>query len=148
MIDFLNVAKSLEIKEISKDIECDVVDPSQNQLDDQNIKPDNGNSHEEDAIVNVNQSTKYKVITNEAGQYLCNKCDKQFSYYKGLIAHIKSAHEGIKFSCNDCNYKATTKQHLVIHIQSIHEGIKFSCNMCDFKANYQRSIYRHKKNNH
>ena len=146
MIDFLNVAKSLEIKEISKDIECDVVDPSQNQPYDQNIKPNNGKSHEGDTIQNVNQSNDdgvvnhidNKVITNEAGQYLCNKCDKQFSYYKGLIAHIKSAHEGIKFSCNDCNYKATTKQHLVIHIQSIHEGIKFSCNMCDFKAKGKR----------
>ena len=36
---------------------------------------------------------------NEAGQYPCDKCDKQFSYRHNLYRHIGIAHEGIKFPC-------------------------------------------------
>ena len=51
MNDFLNVAKSLEIKEISKDVNCDVDDSSQDQFYEENIEPKNGNAQEEDTVV-------------------------------------------------------------------------------------------------
>ena len=156
MNDFLNVAKSLEIKEISKNVDCDVDYSFQDQSYDKNIEPNNGKTKVEDTIVtpsNDESTVKHKdskVISpvNEAGQYPCYKCDKQFSYSRSLYQHNKSAHEGIKFSCSECGYKATTKQTLVIHIQSIHEGLKFPCNMCDYKASQKQHLFTHKKNIH
>ena len=156
--DFLNVAKSLEIKEISKDLNCDVDDSSQDQSYVINIKPNIENLHQEDTIVNPSIDdellehidTKGKNHVNEAGKYPCNKCDKQFSHVPSLYKHKKSAHEGIKFPCRDyeCNYEATTKQHLGIHIQSIHEGIRYPCNMCVFKATTKGTLFIHKKIKH
>merc|ERR1719342_1913567 len=156
MNDFLSVAKSLEIKEISKNVDCAVDDSSQDHSYDENIEPNNGETKEEDTIVtprndeSVVEHKDSKVISqvNEAGQYPCYKCDKQFSYRRSLYQHNKSSHEGIKFSCSKCGYKATTKQTLVIHIQSIHEGLKFPCNMCEYKATQKHHLFRHKKNIH
>ena len=62
MNDYLNVAKSLEIKEISKDVNCDVDDSSQDQFYEENIEPKNGNAQEEDTIEypsNVEQFQAY-----------------------------------------------------------------------------------------
>merc|ERR1712243_528225 len=88
MNKFLNVAKSLEIKEISKDVSCDAADTSQDQEFHENIEPNIGNSQGEETVVNLSSdkgevehiNTKVISHTNEAGQYPCNKCDKQFSY--------------------------------------------------------------------
>merc|ERR1719342_239029 len=124
MNDFLNVAKSLEIKEISKDVNCNVDDTSQDLSCDENIEQNLGNSHEEETIPNHGNEDgvgerKDNVISNinKGGQYPCNKCDKQFSHRKSLNTHKKSVHEGIKFPCSECGYKGSTKQQLFIHIQ-------------------------------
>jgi len=158
MNEFLNVAKSLEIKEISKDICSDTTDTSQDQSYDDIIESNIGDSQEEDTIVNpsndegvvehMDMDTKVISHMNEAGQYPCNKCDKQFSNRSNLWRHNNNAHECIKFPCNHCPYRATTKQFLVIHIQSIHEGIKFPCKLCDFKASTPQNLNRHMKIKH
>merc|ERR1712243_72123 len=110
MYDFLNVAKSLEIKEISKDVEFEQT-YSENNKECDTMMNDNG--FEAETIENSNTvaedlgqaDAKLKSYSkNESGQYPCNKCDKQFANYKNLYRHIKSAHEGLRFSCNDCKY--------------------------------------------
>merc|ERR1712243_190989 len=83
MNEFLNVAKSLEIKEISKDICSDSTDTSQDQSYDDIIESNIGDSQEEDTIVNpsndegvvehMDMDTKVISHMNEAGQYPCNK---------------------------------------------------------------------------
>ena len=157
MNDFLNVARSLEIKEISKEIDFDADDSSsQDQEYNENINPKIDNLHEEENIVNTNfkeedidyMSTKFTTHMNEATQYHCNKCDKQFKNSGNLNRHIKSLHDGIKFPCNECGHKATSKQHLGTHIKSVHEGIKFPCNICDFSATQEANLYTHKKKKH
>merc|ERR1719342_1954702 len=50
MNDFLNVARSLEIKEISKDVDHDVPDSLNDQQCDENIEPIIKNSNEETTI--------------------------------------------------------------------------------------------------
>ena len=137
MNDFFDVAKSLEIKEISEDM-----DSTQDQECYEKIQPQNGIKREENTDVspsNVGGDMKHMKAEvtcqlKEEGQFPCDKCDKKFLYRHGLMRHIKIAHDGIKFPCNDCDYKATTNQSLVIHIQSVHEGIKLPCNLCDYKA--------------
>jgi len=156
MNDFVNIAKSLEIKEICKDVNCDVDDSSQDQSSNENMEPNIGISDQKDAIMNssdeegVVEHKEKKVIShiNEAGLYPCSICDKQFSSKRSLKQHNKSAHEGIRFPCNDCDYKGSRKEHLVIHIQSVHEGIKYPCNFCDYQFNYPQDLMRHKKRKH
>merc|ERR1719342_1581837 len=121
MNDFLNVAKSLRIKEISKDVSCDVDDLSQDLSCDENVKYYMGNSHEEDTIENPKNKegvvdhidTKVISLMNEGGQYPCNKCDKQFSKKVSLYDHHKRDHEGIRFPCHECDYKATKNRILL-----------------------------------
>ena len=51
--------------------------------------------------------------------YICNVCDKVFSYKQYLNKHIESAHEGKKpFNCNVCNEVFSEKGHLNQHIES------------------------------
>ena len=50
MNEFLNVAKSLEIKEISKDVDCDLPDAPNDQQCDENSKPIFDNTLEETTI--------------------------------------------------------------------------------------------------
>merc|ERR1712029_111799 len=52
MNEFLNVAKSLQIKEISKDVDQDVCDTPIDLEYDENIESNIGNLHEEKIIVN------------------------------------------------------------------------------------------------
>ena len=152
MNEFLNVARSLEIKEISKDVDQDVPDSLNDQEYDTNID----NSYEEKTLVspsNVEREIKHKsdnVIShsNEAGKFPCNMCDKLYPNKGNLDRHIKSAHEGMKYPCNECRYEATTGQNLKTHIQAVHEGMKFPCDLCDFKATRKNHLYTHKKNKH
>ena len=155
MNNFLNVAKTLEIKEISKDVNCDAANSSQDQEKEENLTPyDTLDSYEVESFVNQNKADnkvvhKYSSLAkNEAGQYPCNKCDKFYTNKQNLIQHTKSAHEGIKFPCNDCSYKATSKYNLTMHIQAIHERIKISCDLCDFKASNVPNLNAHIKNKH
>ena len=155
MNEFLNVAKSLEIKEISKAVECNVADSSQDQEVDKNIEPNIKDFHEESLKMRLGKHEEetecmsIEVISqsNDAG-HPCNKCNKQFQKRGSLFRHMRSVHEGIKFPCNDCGYKATRNEDLQSHIQSVHEGIKFPCDLCDYVANIPRVLRKHKQNKH
>ena len=156
MNDFLNVAKSLEIKEISKDVDCNVPDFSEDQEVDEEIAPNIENTHEESQKIRPanleeeKEDMSSKVISkrNEADQYPCTKCDKKFSQRKNLFRHMRVEHEGIRLPCDDCNFKAKRKDDLNIHIQSVHEGKKFPCNLCDFKTTRVQRLKQHMKNKH
>lgn len=139
MNNFLDLAKSLEIKEISKDVDCNVaqeqevyeeaIGQSNESLQDEsnNLRPSNNK-----AEIGIEYSSNKLIIQeNDDDQYPCNKCDKQFSNNSNLWRHIRIAHEGIKFPCNDCDHKASTKQNLDRHIQSKHKEIdhKISVNI-------------------
>jgi len=155
MNEFLDVAKSLEIKEISKDVECDDVDAFKGQESDEISQVDN----ETDVnciLINQNcvseeigkMDTKVSGYKDKTGQYQCGKCEKQFSIISNLNRHSRSAHEGIRYPCNKCNQTFTLNATLKIHIQSIHEGQKFPCDVCHQVYAHKSKLSTHKKMKH
>ena len=62
MTEFMSVAKTLEIKDISKDIEDEKIEQSNNLMDNQKV--DDMNTPELDRIVNMDQIPNYLVFEN------------------------------------------------------------------------------------
>merc|ERR1712189_110156 len=88
MKEFLDVAKSLEIKEISKDVECDNDDTCQQNDDNSQVDNEIGSND----ISSINQNfvseeiseteTKATGYRDASGQYQCGKCEKRFSCHQ------------------------------------------------------------------
>ena len=147
MDEFFNIAKSLEIKEISKYMEFEDSSHAQEKLEQiQSKKHYEDHKSVQDEVEHA--ETKISSFPNETGQFSCNKCEKLFSTLKHQRRHFKSAHEGIKYPCCKCNKTFTTKADLAIHIQSIHDGVKFQCNLCDAEYSQHRALLKHKKHKH
>ena len=158
MNEFLNIAKSLDIKGIN----------------DENITFDKsdmvGLDSEETEDTENNESsnnTEIQVILN------CDHCESQFAGEGNLKKHIHSKHEGMKFAnnqsehdnkqhnnegikyiCFECKY--VTKRHqfcserrFKAHIQSKHGGkYQHSCNQCDKKYGTLSHLKEHVKAKH
>ena len=122
MNEFINVAKSLEIKEISKDIEIP-----------ENYQHDNYDTHEIDP---VNELPATDSIPKQISKGIPNKSRQ-----------LNKNNEN-KYPCDECNYKAKFPSHLRQHIKSIHEGVKYSCDQCSYKATAPSSLRKHKKSQH
>merc|ERR1712243_230335 len=140
MNEFINIAKSLEIKEISKDVKSELEDISQVHDNSDLIQSIHENTnkseikvHEGKLIMEEDKFSETTKITSKhsSGQYPCNKCDKLFVQKKSLNRHTMIAHEGIRYSCKKCNKTYGQNFDLVRHIQAIHDGVKFQCDLCD-----------------
>ena len=136
--EFLNVAKCLEIKEISKDVEMGT--------EENESKPNLGPKNTMEEI--NNKESKLSSYQNESGQYLCDKCDKEFSYKRNLNHHYKSVHEGFRYPCNKCDKTFTSSRDATRHIQAVHDGLKHKCDRCDAVFSYFEKLQHHKKNKH
>ena len=127
MNKFLNAAKSLEIKEISKTVESEDVDirgqenDENNQIENENVIKDKSSMNENYVLEEIGQTDpKVSNYKNEAGQYQCDKCERKFSYSSHLHRHIKSIHEGVRLACKNCHLTFTQKESLRRHIKNIH----------------------------
>ena len=147
--EFLNVAKSLEIKEIGKDNiineQLDLGDEPESKQTNKFIVTSNETDYSIDSKkVKANQfvskasthiDPKDKIISNVGDiQLSCEQCNYKSKNYnkkykkKNLVRHIKMNHEEKKFNCNQCNFTTAEQRYLDRHIQSIHEQIRYSCN--------------------
>ena len=153
MDEFLNVAKSLEIKEISKDV----------VLEDENVKNEEPEiAYNEGAKLNINENTDRNGVSASStqlidyshlqktsdGMFDCDQCAKRFKQKKGLIIHIQSIHEGKKFDCNHCEYQATQLTNLKTHIKSKHEEVKYYCSQCEYQTSWKHHLTRHIQSRH
>ena len=139
--EFMNIAKDLEVKELSKDDESDeeFVDSEADNVD----KPMHDNqtrsvSSTNDELLDLNipeydDSNDRKVVANSQS-YNCQDCEAVFTTKMGLQYHYRSKHEGVRYSCNECEYKATTQTNLRTHQQAKHEGVIYSCNQCEYQG--------------
>ena len=153
MNEFLNVANSLEIKEISKNVEFD----NENVNHEEQEISNNGTNLEAEPQTNtVADSTNSKPLidysqvqrTSDGVKHACSQCDQQFSGRGSLYNHIKSKHEGVKYACNLCDYQASHQSYLKTHMQSKHEGVKYACDKCDYQSSYSSELKRHIKSKH
>ena len=159
MNEFLQVGKSLEIKEINSDIRSfvneEIDDTQVHQFEQMNEIPTNisvdtyphqlrANISPKQEIIMSNQRSK---IQNDA-EFSCDQCDKKYGSQRALNVHYRSFHEGVKYPCDQCNYKGTQMGHLQQHIKSVHEGIKYSCEQCNDKFSYTQALRRQEQNVH
>ena len=158
MNEFLNVAKNLEIKEISKDVEFE----DENVINEEPEIPTNENHKEVEGepqtIINTEKnanSARMRQLTDTSqiqrtseGKFNCDKCESQFKTRYHLVRHIQSIHEGVKYACNQCDQHFSQDGTLYEHIRSKHEGVKYDCDQCNYQSNSRVSLYRHKKVNH
>ena len=153
MNEFLEVAKSLEIKEISKDVDSDDADVTKSHGTNDNISQNEENIHElETNKEYINEiedfnDVRTKIIQShmtESGKFQCSKCDKQFVHRSHVYRHFKALHAGLSFICNECEKFFNQKIHLITHRRAVHEGVKiFKCNECERSFNKKINLITH-----
>ena len=157
MDEFLDVAKSLEIKEIfnaeteSKDEPEDYLSPNNHDMptefaEEQTVKYD--------TTVKFDGIEKQETQESQGGvvteKYKCDQCDKVYPNKHGLIRHRESVHLGVRYPCDQCDFQFKQQCHLRSHIQLIHEGelFKYACDECDQKFTHRKSLLTHIKSWH
>ena len=120
MNEFLEVAKTLEIKEIGKDVDYNAdVEQENDDLLQRTHKI--SNKKESTVLEEIWQSdNKPTHFKSDKGTFQCNKCDKLFSNYQNLHRHYKSAHEGMKFPCDNCGFIFNDYSNLIRHKKNKH----------------------------
>ena len=154
MNEFLNVAKNLEIKEISKDVEFD----NENESNEEAEIPNNETNLEAEPQTKTStysaKSMKFigssQILKTSEESFDCDKCGSKFTQKKNLVRHIQSKHEGVKYACNHCEHQATTKGNLKSHIQRKHIGLGLMlfCNQCNQQYCDVSTLRRHIRSKH
>ena len=132
MNEFINVAKSLEIKEISKDIEDPNSAPEQQNVNELSESQEYSEMPENNQMKagktkdhpKMNLKGYYSImnLNDESQRYQCHLCDKTYADLSPLGRHIKFVHEGVKYPCDQCNRIFTQAGNLSRHIKSAHNG--------------------------
>merc|ERR1712051_430962 len=162
--DFINVAKDLEVKEISEEQldGAEEEDQSQsNTYQDATTADEEPMIAEEPAVVKEEQTgnnersiarPRQKAVanTNSEGSVNCDECEATFSHDDNLYTHKKSKHgvNGYKYYCDECYAVYTQDEHLKTHKKSKHTGETFKCDECDAVFNLNRNLTRHKQRKH
>ena len=154
MNEFLNVAKNLQIKEISKDVEFDYENGSNTAFsdhytDEESKPPRNTNEDRNaDSAESLQLFNNKQLQRSSDGSFACDQCAATFTNRGRLNRHFQSIHEGVKYACHQCDYRATQQASLTRHIKSMHEFVKYPCNQCDYKATEKSTLTKHIKSMH
>ena len=157
--EFLSVARSLEIKELSnaetsysndeiddKPSACEGVTigaESSNETTDDNDKPSGDIGIFGEETKETKTQCDNQAIYKEGGKYACNQCDYQNTHKGNLKQHIRSKHEGVKYACDQCDKQFFKKFSLAEHIKGRHQGRKFACSECDYETTHQSTLKAH-----
>ena len=87
------------------------------------------------------------------GKYKCETCEKTYSNKNALSYHVSNKHEESnkeeKPCCKLCPSEFTTEANLQKHVETVHtDTSQFDCEECGVKFNQEKSLNRHKKENH
>ena len=142
--EFLSVAKSLEIKELSRDVESNITEEYNSNITDQEERDQpTTNLETKDQERELNQCLDQEVIKSIDNKFKCKKCGKEFSTSLGVKLHFKTVHQQVKYPCSHCDYQATQRSALKTHFNAYHEGLKYQCNICEKQFTFQSVLSRH-----
>ena len=124
----------------------------------------------------LNKHIRYIHKKSEAGKWICNICQKEFSQYGPLSIHKKRIHADLEpQDCQECGKTYPSKLHLKDHMtvthnarrdnecqvckkkftkhglkehMKYHEGNIFDCNLCDSKYKTKESLKFHVSRKH
>ena len=146
--EFLNVAKSLEIKGIIRNVDekAEPVYHKNNEVDLTTIMEAEEDEFETMYEIEgkVSQVTSKNLNENEE-LIKCDKCDRVYVDMSSLNRHIKATHDGVKYPCDKCDYRAAHAFHLKQHKKSLHKGVTHSCSECGKKYKRLENLKYHKK---
>ena len=157
MNDFLNVAKALEIKELSSiNIQNqNKIIPKQQEIDqiqhndaDNFIALDDNNdllnpvTEKSTALVDQSIKTEHKYNPQKSA---CHLCGKEYASPAIVKNHIESAHNGNTFDCEECDKKYSDITNLRRHRRAAHAGVKEGCGLCGKIFNDRSNMMRHMK---
>merc|ERR1712126_320537 len=137
--EFLNVATTLELKEISNNValfQQNDICKTYSDLIEEKENPDQSKKHND-------KKKKRKIYPKK-----CPDCQKEFRSSQHMQSHFQAIHKGVRVYCDQCSFNATQNSALKHHIQSKHWGIKFSCHECDFHATRRDSLRLHIEGKH
>ena len=153
MGEFIQVAKDLELKEISEglditDFESEVTLKNEDPADGKETKSmrckPKTKCPECDAVFAVKKNMLIHYRGKHQGiRYPCSQCDHRAVSWKALREHVLARHEKIRYPCDQCDHQATKPNNLRVHIQSMHEGVRFPCNFCGYQAKQRPQLRAH-----
>ena len=150
MNEFLDVAKNLEIKVISKDIEPpkneQFNDVEHQEFDQTNESPASEDLEEKNIKNNIQKQRQ--VTSNYDKKYPCDECSHIATTQRHLQTHIKSIHEGVKYPCDQCNLQFSDPGGMRRHKRTIHDGVRYPCDQCNYKATQLHNLNNHIKSRH
>ena len=150
--DFLMVAKSLEIKELTLNEDFCGQSGSNNTLlrqEKEGVKSEAVDDHQEDVDTEDcfdEGHTESQTATNSEADYSrseCKQCLKSFANQHILKNHMKSVHEGVKYDCDQCEKQYTEKGNLTRHVKSTHNSVKHACDYCQIPFTIKGNLDRH-----
>ena len=156
--EFLDVAKNLGIKEISKNMELDdekvfKKEPELSSIgkyteQETELKKNTGEDREAESDICLKLKSLPKIQRKTKGMFICDKCEVNYTNKSDLIRHFNSKHEGVKYDCDQCDQQFTAQNSLEKHIKSKHEGVKYDCNQCNYQATRQHLLKYHIDSKH
>ena len=94
------------------------------------------------------QNSKKKHKKREKKGVTFDKCEYKCTAQPGLLQHIRSKHEGVRYNCDQCEHAATTLQDLKLHRVKKHESAIYKCDKCYYASTTELRLQKHKKANH
>ena len=159
MANFLEAAKSLQIKELSGEIDVEdsgkqaetkqkktIPEPKEtkcrSQEEDELAKNKNIDQPSEATINDVEEKTEIMDPAPETTNFDCNDCEFQAKSGNLLMQHVKSKHHK-KFACNLCDFKSRAQRELKVHIENVHMGVRYQCDQCGKEFKSQQLLREH-----
>ena len=163
--EFLDIAKNLKIKELSKTVKYKNEKPEINEIVD-NGEPEFAEFENKNVSTRKPEMSEYmefknENVSNEKPDKLIRNLDRLFDNKDVLTEveipdnenedpkkHIESKHNDVKYDCNYREYQAACQSYLKSHVQSKHESMKYVCNQCDQQFTVRIHLKRHIRTMH
>ena len=123
MGEFLQVAKDLEVKDISEGVE---MENEPEETVDVEINTDDTIEQtvmEENEINEEAKIGKARRNFSDTKSTECPECHAVFTLRNVMLRHYRSKHQGILYHCDQCDYKAKRQYNIRSHIANKHSDL-------------------------